>query len=95
MRRAGVQLQLTWRQVYEQFGAEVGRPSRFQINAFRADVLRELIKLRVAWPELSYRVRRGGRRHGQVHDGFFVVCPTPPQVPPREPAGRQGRLLTD
>ena len=88
-------LRLSWRQVYEQLGAEGGRPTRYQINAFRTDVLRELIKLRVAWPDLAYRVQSGGSRDGQIHDGFFVICPTPPQVPPLQVAGRQGRLLPD
>ena len=88
-------LRLSWPQLHEQFGAETGPPTRFQINSFRTAVLRELTKLQVAWPELAYRVQSGGRRDGQTHDGFFIICPTPPQVPPLHVAGRQGRLLPD
>ena len=40
------------------------------VQAFRRKVLRELIKIKFAWPEMCYRTVRGG----------LVVSPSPPRI---------------
>ena len=53
-------LRLTWGQVYRQFGAHPDKASdkRTVLN-FRYKVLRELKKIKLAWPELNYSTARG------------------------------------
>ena len=64
-------LRLTWRQLYRQFGSTFKTDKR-TVDDFRKDVLRELKKLAIAWPELSYRIPRAG----------LVLHPTPPRILP-------------
>ena len=46
---------LTWRQVYRQFGVDPDRASdRVTVRNFQRKVLRELKKIKLAWPELNY-----------------------------------------
>ena len=46
-------LRLTWKQVYRQFGAHPANASDKQtVQNFRREVLRELKKIKLAWPEL-------------------------------------------
>ena len=52
-------LQLTWRQLYRQFGVNSGKTDTRTVDDFRKDVLRELRKLKTAWPEFDYRIPRG------------------------------------
>ena len=48
-------LRLSWRQLYRQFGADPEKArDRYVVRNFRADCLRELTKLKVAWPDLQY-----------------------------------------
>ena len=48
-------LRLSWRQVYRQFGAHPAKASDKQtIQNFRRKVLRELVKIKTAWPDLNY-----------------------------------------
>ena len=51
-------LSLTWRQIYRQFGVNP-KADRRTVDDFRKDVLRELRKLKDAWPALNYRTPRG------------------------------------
>ncbi len=52
--------QLTWKQVYRQFGAHPDKASdRFTVHAFRYKVLRELKKIKLAWPGLNYATPPG------------------------------------
>ena len=47
--------QITWRQVYRQFGLDPDKASDKQtVKNFRRKVLRELKKIRLAWPDLNY-----------------------------------------
>ena len=66
-------LRLSWPMLYRQFGAD---PSKVcdaaTVHAFRTDCLRELKKIRIAWPELTYRLPRGR----------LVLYPTPPRITP-------------
>ena len=47
-------LQLSWRQVYRQFGVDPAKAGNKEtIQNFRREVLRELKKIKLAWPELN------------------------------------------
>ncbi len=50
---------ITWGRLYDQFGSRPGARDNTTINAFRKKTLRELKKLKTAWPELDYRTPRG------------------------------------
>ena len=65
-------LTLSWKQLYRQFGAEPDRASKVAQQAFRRDCLRELKKIKSAWPDLNYHTVTGG----------LVVSPSPPRIPP-------------
>ncbi len=64
-------LRLTWRQIYRQFGP-TDKADKVTINKFRAQVLRELAKLKDAWPQLDYR----------TPPGSLVLHPSPPRIAP-------------
>ena len=73
-------LRLSWRTLYRQFGVEPDRSSdRVTVDNFRKDCLRELTKIKTAWPGLEYRIERG-RRHEKT--GALVLLPSAPQIPP-------------
>ena len=64
-------MRLSWPQIYRQFGVNPSNASdKVTVQAFRRKVLRELIKIKLAWPELCYRTVRGG----------LVVSPSPPRI---------------
>ena len=64
---------LTWRQVYRQFGVDPDRASdRVTVRNFQRKVLRELKKIKLAWPELNY----------STAPGVLILHPSPPAVPP-------------
>ena len=67
-------LRLTWRQLYEQFGADPAKASKVARQAFRRDCLRELQKIQRAWPDLHYRTVKGA----------LVLSPSPPRIPPSQ-----------
>ena len=53
-------LRLTWRHLYRQFGADPAQASDKNIvNAFRTKCLRELKKIKLAWPGLNYETAKG------------------------------------
>ena len=53
-------LRLSWRQVYRQFGAHPDKSSdNNTVQAFRYKVLRELKKIKLAWPGLNYTTAKG------------------------------------
>ena len=64
-------LQLTWRQLYRQFGS-TPKTDKKTLDNFRAKVLRELRKLLTAWPDLNYRTPRG----------VLELRPTAPRILP-------------
>ena len=66
-------LRLSWRQLYRQFGS-TANTDKLTVKNFRKDVIRELRKLRTAWPELSYRLPAG----------FLELRPTPPRIAERK-----------
>ena len=65
-------LQLSWKQLYRQFGADPAKAGRHNsVTRFRADCLRELKKIKRAWPGLHY----------QTVTGALVLLPSPPRIP--------------
>ena len=74
-------LRLTWRQVYRQFGAHPDKASdkRTVLN-FRRKVLRELKKIKLAWPELNY----------STAPGVLILHPSIPAIAPLN----QGQLTS-
>ena len=52
-------LRLTWRQLYRQFGADPATASKVAQQAFRRDCLRELKKIKNAWPDCTTKRSRG------------------------------------
>ena len=53
-------LRLSWRQLYRQFGAHPAQAGDKNIvNNFRTKALRELKKIKIAWPELNYATAKG------------------------------------
>ena len=70
---------ITWRQVYRQFGAHPDKASdKVTVQAFRRKVLRELNKIKLAWPELNY----------STAPGVLILLPSIPTIPP----SNQGQL---
>ena len=66
-------LRLSWQQVYRQFGVEPDRASdKVTVQAFRRKVLRELKKIKMAWPELNYAIA----------PGVLILYPSTPAIPP-------------
>ena len=73
-------LRLSWPMLYRQFGVEpAGASDKFTVRNFRKDCLRELKKIKSAWPGLQYQIERG-RRHEKT--GALVLLPSAPQIPP-------------
>ena len=66
-------LQLSWRQVYRQFGAHPDRASdRVTVRNFQRKVLRELKKIKLAWPKLNYATAPGA----------LILLPSTPAIAP-------------
>ena len=62
---------LPWRQLYWQFGTTEKTDKRTILN-FRVQFLRELAKLKDAWPQLDYR----------TPPGHLQAVPHPPRIAP-------------
>ena len=64
---------ITWRQVYRQFGLHPDKASdKLTIQNFRRKVLRELKKIKLAWPELNYTTAPGA----------LILLPSTPAIAP-------------
>ena len=71
-------LRLPWQQVYRQFGSSPGKAgANLTIQNFRRDALRELKKIKTAWPDLNY----------ETAQGVLVLCPSAAQIPARPALG--------
>ena len=67
-------VQLRWRNLYRQFGVNPAQSSsKRTVDYFRTKCLRELKKLKEAWPELNYGIARG----------VLLLAPSKPSVPPK------------
>ena len=68
-------LRLSWRQVYRQFGVNPAKANdKNTVQMFRRNILRELKKIKLVWPELNYRTGKG----------VLIIYPSPPKIPPTE-----------
>ena len=68
-------LRLTWPLLYKQFGVAPSRSNdKFTIRNFRTDCLRELKKIKDAWPDLHYHTVTGA----------LVLSPSPPRIAPSQ-----------
>ena len=66
-------LRLSWRQLYRQFGADPAKASdKVAQQAFRRDCLRELKKIKTAWPNLKYTTGKG----------VLIISPSKPAIAP-------------
>ena len=66
-------LRLSWRQVYRQFGPHLARTTdNHTVQKFRLKVLRELSKIKIAWPTLNY----------STATGLLILHPSTPAIPP-------------
>ena len=66
-------LRLTWRLLYSQFGAHPSKASdKFIVRNFRTKCLRELKKIKLAWPELNYSTALG----------VLILLPSTPPIAP-------------
>ena len=67
-------MRLSWRSLYRQFGANPAKASdKLVVNDFRKDCLRELKKIKLAWPDLNYATAKG----------VLILSPSKPQIAPR------------
>ena len=66
---------ITWKQVYRQFGVDPAKASdKRTVQNFRSEVLRELKKIKIAWPDLNYTTA----------PGVLILHPSKPSIPPAE-----------
>ena len=66
-------LRLTWRLLYSQFGAHPSKASdKFIVRNFRTKCLRELKKIKLAWPGLNYSTALG----------VLILLPSIPAIAP-------------
>ena len=69
---------LTWKQVYRQFGAHPAQAhDKETIQNFRRNVLRELKKIKLAWPGLNY----------STAPGVLILLPSVPHISPASNPG--------
>ena len=72
-------LRLSWRALYRQFGAEPSKASdKFTVRNFRKDCLRELKKIKIAWPDLKYGTAKG----------VLILSPSKPAIAAADPSQR-------
>ena len=68
-------LRLSWRQVYRQFGAHPDNAhDKKTVQNFRIKVLRELKKIKMAWPGLNYATA----------PGLLILLPSTPAIAPSD-----------
>ena len=68
-------LRLTWPQLYRQFGPDPSRAGETRtVDYFRTKCLRELKKIKTAWPDLGYGTVKGA----------LVLSPSRPRISPAQ-----------
>ena len=66
-------MRLSWPQLYRQFGVDPAKASdKFTVRDFRTDCLRELKKIKLAWPDLNYATAKG----------VLILSPSKPAIAP-------------
>ena len=74
-------LRLTWRLLYSQFGAHPTQAgNKNTVNNFRTKALRELKKIKLAWPGLNYTTA----------PGVLILHPSTPAIAPLNNQGQLG-----
>ena len=77
-------LRLSWAHLYRQFGVDPAKARGARtVNNFRTDGLRELKKIKIAWPDLNYATAQG----------VLALYPSKPAVPPAQAASACGMTL--
>ena len=77
-------LRLSWVCLYRQFGVNPGKAGDNRtVDNFRTDCLRELKKIKMAWPGLNYTTVKG----------VLVLLPSKPAVPPHVVVSARGVVL--
>ena len=67
-------MQLSWQRLYRQFGADPAKAdNQITVRNFRKDCLRELVKIRTAWPALKYSTAKG----------VLILSPSKPLIEPK------------
>ena len=59
MNRLHRPITLKWSQLYRQFAANPEKQTRVTVDNFRTDFMREMAKIKAAWPELRYEKKHG------------------------------------
>ena len=68
-------LRLSWKQLYRQFGSNPAKAiNKFVVRDFRTDFLRELKKIKIAWPDLHYATGKG----------VLILYPSAPVIAPSD-----------
>ena len=66
-------MRLSWRALYRQLGVDPSRASdNVTVQRFRKSCLRELKKIKLAWPDLNYATAKG----------VLILSPSKPAIPP-------------
>ena len=66
-------LRLSWKQLYQQFGVDPDKASdKKTVQNFRVKILRELKKIKLAWPKLNY----------STVPGVLILHPSTPTIAP-------------
>ena len=74
-------MRLSWPQLYRQFGVDPAKASdKFTVRDFRTDCLRELKKIKLAWPGLNYGTAKG----------VLILSPSTPLISPKHLERREG-----
>ena len=74
-------LRLSWKQLYRQFGANPSKADdKFTVRDFRRKALRELKKIKIAWPDLNYATAKG----------VLILSPSKPAITPAQQLSREG-----
>ena len=69
---------LTWPHLYRQFGTAPAKANdKNTVQSFRSKVLRELKKIKLAWPDLNYTTARG----------VLILLPSVPHISPAPEPG--------
>ena len=77
-------MRLSWAHLYRQFGISPAKADDNRtVDDFRKDCLRELIKIKIAWPDLNYATAQG----------VLVVCPSKPAITPQAAASTRAAPL--
>ena len=67
-------MQLSWARLYRQFGAHPAKANdQIAVRNFRKDCLRELVKIKTAWPDMNYSTAKG----------VLILSPSKPAIAPK------------